>query len=319
MSGRVMSERAVSQGTRIHGARLWRLQRSERIAGFLLIAPIAVFFAVFVGWPILHAMYLSLTQWAGFGSPQFIGFGNFTRMVADPVAQRAFLVTILYAVITTVLQTAIPLVIAVLLSRVWNGLSVVVRTILFIPGIVSFVVSGVLWKLIYDPNLGSLNKTLRGIGLGNLATNWLSNPSTALPAIIVVSLWGAVGTNMLIYFAGLKSVDPTYYEAAMVDGAGAWQQFRYITIPGLRVITAIVLSLNLMNGFKVFDLIFVMTGGGPNHATEVFGTYLYSLAFGSIAGSIPQLGYGSAFSVVVMALCAVAVAIQVTLSRRAAR
>jgi ABC-type sugar transport system permease subunit len=173
--------------------------------------------------------------------------------------------------------------------------------------------------LIYDPNLGSLNKLLRGIGLDDLATNWLSDPRTAMPAIIVVSLWGAVGMNMLIFFAGLQSVGPTYYEAAMVDGAGPLQQFRHITIPGLRVVTAIVLSLNLMNGFKVFDIIFVMTGGGPNHASEVFGTYLYSLAFGSTAGSIPQLGYGSAFSVVVMALCGIAVAVQVTLSRRAAR
>jgi ABC-type sugar transport system permease subunit len=309
----------MSDGVVSSGARLWRLQRSERIAGFSFVAPITVFFAVFVGWPILFAMYLSLTRWSGFGTPQFIGLENYRRMLADPVAQRAFVLTIAYALVTTVLQTAVPLGIAVLLNNVWRGLSVVVRTILFIPGIVSFVVSGVLWKLIYDPNLGSLNKLLRGIGLDDLATNWLSDPRTAMPAIIVVSLWGAVGMNMLIFFAGLQSVDPTYYEAAMVDGAGPLQQFRHITIPGLRVVTAIVLSLNLMNGFKVFDIIFVMTGGGPNHASEVFGTYLYSLAFGSTAGSIPQLGYGSAFSVVVMALCGIAVAVQVTLSRRAAR
>lgn len=297
----------------------WRLQRSERIAGYAFIIPITVLFALFVGWPILKAVYLGFTTWSGFGAPHFTGFANYVRMWNDPVAQQAFGTTILYAVVTTVLQTAIPLFIAVLLANVWRGLSTVIRTLLFIPGIVSFVVSGVLWKLIYDPNLGTLNKALKSIGLGSLATNWLANPATALPAIMVVSLWGAIGANMLIYFAGIQGVDPTYYEAAEIDGAGSWQKFRYVTVPSLRVVTAIVLSLNLMNGFKAFDLIFVMTGGGPAHATEVFGTYLYSLAFGSTAGSIPQLGYGSAFSVIVMLLCGVAVLVQVVLSRRAQR
>jgi ABC-type sugar transport system permease subunit len=301
------------------GSHLWRLQRSERLAGYVFSIPITVLFAVFVGWPIVFAIYLGFTSWSGFGSPTFTGFANYERMWNDPVARQAFITTIVYAIVTTVLQTVIPLFIAVLLNYVWSGLSVVIRTILFIPGIVSFVVSGVLWKLIYDPNLGTLNKALRGLGLDGLATNWLSNPATVLPAIIVVSLWGAIGTNMLIYFAGIQGVDPTYYEAAQIDGASRWQQFRFVTIPGLRVVTAIVVSLNLMNGFKVFDIIFVMTGGGPSHASEVFGTYLYSLAFGSTAGSIPQLGYGSAFSVIVMLLCGVAVAVQVFLTRRAQR
>lgn len=319
MSTHATVSQRPAAGRRSTGASLWKLQRAERVAGFGFVTPITVLFALFVGWPILFAIYLSFTRWSGFGVPQFTGVENYQRMLADPVARGAFLRTIVYAVVTTVLQTAIPLVVAVLLNSIWRTLSVVIRTVLFIPGIVSFVVSGVLWKLIYDPNLGSLNKGLKAIGLEGLTTNWLSNPSTAMPAIIVVSLWGALGMNMLIFYAGLQGVDPAYYEAAMVDGAGSLQQFRHITVPALRVVTAIVLSLNLMNGFKVFDIIFVMTGGGPNHASEVFGTYLYSLAFGSTAGSIPQLGYGSAFSVIVMLLCGVAVAVQVTLSRRAAR
>jgi ABC-type sugar transport system permease subunit len=296
-----------------------RLQRSERVAGYAFIVPITVLFALFVGWPILKAIYLGFTTWSGFGDPHFTGFANYVRMWHDPVARQAFVTTIVYAVVTTVLQTAIPLFIAVLLANVWKGLSTVIRTLLFIPGIVSFVVSGVLWKLIYDPNLGTLNNLLKSIGLGAWRQHWLSDPALVLPSIIVVSLWGAVGMNMLIFFAGIQGVDPTYYEAAQVDGASRWQQFRYVTVPSLRVVTAIVLSLNLMNGFKVFDLIYVMTAGGPNHASEVFGTYLYSLAFGSTAGSIPQLGYGSAFSVIVMLLCGVAVLVQIVLSRRASR
>ena len=300
-------------------ASAWRLHRSERIAGYTFIVPITVLFALFVGWPIVRAVYLGFTTWSGFGAPRFTGLDNYARMLHDPVAQHAFLITIIYAVVTTVLQTAIPLVVAVLLANVWSGLSVVVRTILFIPGIVSFVVSGVLWKLIFDPNLGTLNQALKSLGLGDLALPWLADGRTALPAIMLVSLWGGLGANMLIYFAGIQGVDPALYEAAQIDGAGSWQRFRYVTIPALRGVTAIVLSLNLMNGFKAFDLIFVMTGGGPSHATDTFGTYLYSLAFGSAGGSIPQLGYGSAFSVVVMLLCGVAVLVQVALTRRAQR
>jgi len=283
------------------------------------LVPTVVLFALFVGGPILYAIGLSFTDWRGFGAATFTGSANYTRMFGDPVAQRAFVVTILYAVVMTVLQTIIPLVVAVLVDFVWNGLSVVVRTILFIPAVVSFVVSGVLWKLIYDPNIGTLNQMLKTIGLGQFAQPWLSNPATVLPSILVVSLWGALGLNMLIFFAGIQGVDPTLYEAAQVDGASKIQQFFYITIPGLRVITAIVVALNLMNGFKVFDIIYVMTGGGPSHASDVFGTYLYTLAFGSTSGSVPQLGYASAFSVVVMVLCGLAVLFQVGLSRRADR
>ncbi len=319
VAGRARDVSGTRAPAQLARRRAWRLQRSERIAGFLFVTPISVLFVLFVGWPIIRAIYLSLTRWSGFGSPQFTGVANYTRMVQDPVAGTAFRNTIFFAVLSTVLQTVVPLIIAVLLNTVWRGLSVVLRTLLFVPGIVGFVVSGVLWKLIYDPNLGTLNTTLARIGAASLQHRWLSDPRLVMWSLLVVSLWGAVGMNMLIFFAGIQGVDHTLYEAAQVDGATAWAQFRYVTIPSLRIVTAIVISLNLMNGFKVFDLVYVMTAGGPNHASEVFGTYLYSLAFGSTAGSIPQLGYGSAFSVIVMALCSVAVLVQMLLTRMARR
>jgi ABC-type sugar transport system permease subunit len=196
---------------------------------------------------------------------------------------------------------------------------IVVRTILFIPGTVSFVVSGVLWKLIYDPNVGTLNRVLGAIGLEGLQHIWLADRATVLPAIMVVAIWGGVGMNMLIFFAGIQGIDPGLYEAAQVDGANAFQKFFHITVPSLRVVTGIVVSLGLLNGFKIFDIIYVITGGGPNHASEVFGTYLYNLAFGSTSGSLPQFGYASAFSVVVMIMCILAVVIQMAITRRAER
>ncbi len=295
------------------------LRRSQRIAGYLFVLPTFALFLGFVLWPILRTTYLSLTRWGGFGSPQFIGLDNYTRMLGDPVARRALVVTLVLTAVTTVILTFLGLLTAVLVNVVWKHVGVLVRTILFIPGIVSFVVSGVLWKLIYDPNIGTLNQLLGSIGLDSLQHPWLADSRTVLPAIVVVTVWGGLGFNMLIFFAGIQGIDPSLYEAAAVDGANTVQQFWNITVPSLRVVTGLVVSLGLLNGFKAFDIIYVMTGGGPNHGSEVLGTYLYSLAFGSTSGSIPQLGYASAFSVVTMILCTIAVIAQLWLTRRADR
>jgi len=283
------------------------------------VLPTLALFLAFVGWPILQTIYLSLTKWSGFGDKAFVGADNYSRMLSDPVAQRALVVTLVFTAATTVVQTVLGMLIAVLVNEVWRQVGIVVRTILFIPGIVSFVVSGVLWKLIYDPNIGTLNRLLGSLGLEGLQHTWLADRATVLPAIILVAIWGGIGMNMLIFFAGIQGIDPGLYEAAAVDGANPVQRFLHITVPGLRVVTGIVVSLGLLNGFKVFDIIYVMTGGGPNHASEVFGTYLYNLAFGSTSGSLPQFGYASAFSVVVMIMCILAVVVQMAITRRAER
>jgi|tagenome__1003787_1003787.scaffolds.fasta_scaffold20843436_2 ABC-type sugar transport system permease subunit len=296
-----------------------RLKRSQRLAGYLFVLPTLALFLAFVGWPILQTIYLSLTKWSGFGDKAFVGADNYSRMLSDPVAQRALVVTLVFTAATTVVQTVLGMLIAVLVNEVWRQVGIVVRTILFIPGIVSFVVSGVLWKLIYDPNIGTLNRLLGSLGLEGLQHTWLADRATVLPAIILVAIWGGIGMNMLIFFAGIQGIDPGLYEAAAVDGANPVQRFLHITVPGLRVVTGIVISLGLLNGFKVFDIIYVMTGGGPNHASEVFGTYLYNLAFGSTSGSLPQFGYASAFSVVVMIMCILAVVVQMAITRRAER
>ncbi|WP_193103903.1 carbohydrate ABC transporter permease [Brachybacterium sp. FME24] len=289
------------------------------VAGYGFVLPTMVLFVLFVGYPILHTFYLSTAQWSGFGEASFIGLDNFVRAAGDPVVQRAFLLTVGWALATTVLQTALPLVIAAMVAAVPGPVSVVVRTALFMPGIVSFVVSGVLWRLIYDPNFGTLNAAIQKLGFEDFNHPWLGSADSAIPALLVVAVWQGVGMSMLIFFAGIQGIDPGLNEAAMVDGAGVLQRFRHVTLPSLRFVTAIVLALNLMNGFKVFDLIYVMTGGGPNNSTQVLGTYLYGLAFGSASGSVPQLGYASSLSVVVMALCTVAVLFQMRLSRRAGR
>ena len=298
-------------------ARVRPTARTRRWAvGYLFVLPIALFFAVFVGFPFLRSFYLSLTEWSGFTSPRFIGLRNFQSLADDPVFWKALRTTIVYTAVTTILQTTLPMLLAVFINIGWRG-GVVFRTLLFIPVIVSFVVTALLWQLIYDPNFGTLNQVLRAVGLDALAHPWLADPRTVVPAIMLVSLWQSLGFYMLIFLAGLQGIDPNLYEAARIDGAGARQEFLKITVPMLRTVTAVVVLLNLINGFNTFDVIYVMTGGGPNRASEVLGTYLYKLAFGTESGATPSFGYATAISMVVFGLCVVAAVAQLRVSRRA--
>ncbi|RMI44828.1 carbohydrate ABC transporter permease [Streptomyces triticirhizae] len=290
--------------------------RSAALAGYLFVLPTVALFSVFVAYPFLRSMYLSLTRWSGFGTPDFVGLENFDNLVSDPVFWDALTTTLVFTLACTVLQTAVPLLLAVLLNRGWR-LGVVFRTVIFVPAVVSFVVTGSLWQMVYDPNFGQLNQFLEGIGLGSLAQPWLADTTTVLPALVVVSLWQAAGLYMLIYLAGLQGIDPVLYEAARIDGATAYQRFRHVTVPMLRRVTAVVVLLNVVNGFKTFDVIYVMTGGGPNRASEVLGTYLYGLAFGSSAGAVPSFGYATAISMVVFVLCLLATLVQVRVNRKA--
>jgi ABC-type sugar transport system permease subunit len=300
----VRRRRGRQMGTRTHQA----------VVGYVFILPILVFFAIFVAYPFVRSFYLSLTQWSGFGSPNFVGIRNFRNLMSDEVFWKALRDTVLFTAVTTVLQTVLPMLLSVLLNKGWRG-SVLFRTLLFIPAIISFVVTGVLWQLLYDPNFGTLNEGLRAIGLGGLAHAWLAEPHLVLPALMLVSLWQSLGLFALIFIAGLQGIDPTLYEAARIDGATGWQQFRSITVPQLKVVTGVVITLNILNGLKVFDLIYVMTQGGPNHSSEVLGTYLYNLAFGSAAGGTPSLGYSTAISMIVFVLCMVATLVQFRISR----
>jgi multiple sugar transport system permease protein len=306
-SERATGRRRARQRGR-QGGRYW--------AGYLFVLPTVLLFLAFVAWPMVRAVYYSFTIYSGYGTPRFAGLDNFARLGQDPVFRDALIATLGFTAVTTILQTVVPMAVAVLVTTLWRRSGVIVRTILFLPSVISFVVTAILWQLIYDPNLGVLNRMLTSLGLPGLTEQWLGNPGTVLPAITVVSLWQSLGLYMLIFFAGLQGIDPTLYEAARIDGANAWQRLIRITVPNLRTITGLVITLNIINGMKTFDLIFVMTQGGPHHASDVLGTYLYSLAFGTLAGSVPQIGYGTAVSIVVVALCAVAVLVQFAVNRR---
>jgi ABC-type sugar transport system permease subunit len=289
-------------------------RRAERIAGLAMTLPALAFFAVFVGYPITQTILIGFQRWNAISAPEWIGLENYRRMLDDPVFRRALILTLVLTAAMTFLLTVLPMLVAVLFAQGWGRFGTLYRTILFIPSVISWVVTGGLWRLILEPNLGSLNSLLSRFGLEELRHNWLGDPGLVKYVIVVVAVWQQLGLYVVIFYAGLQSIDPTLYEAARVDGASGVQQLRSITVPMLRPVTLVVITLNLLNGIKLFDVIWVMTEGGPVNASQVLGTYMYRVAFAN--PGLPDFGYGSALSTVILVLCLGAVMFQINLSRR---
>jgi ABC-type sugar transport system permease subunit len=230
-----------------------------------------------------------------------VGLQNYWNLLHDRIFLMALEHTAYFAVATVILQTVIPLLVASLLNSRIRG-SVVFRAIYFMPVVISLAITGMLWSIIYEPNFGVLNTLLNDLGLGGLTRFWLSDNTTVIPCLIVVSVWQSLGFFVVIYFAGLQGIPQELYESAALDGANAWRRLIHITVTLLAPITTVVVVLNTIGGIQVFDQVFVMTGGGPDHASETLGTYLYTVAFGNSAASNSQLGYSAAIGVVILVL-----------------
>jgi ABC-type sugar transport system permease subunit len=266
----------------------------------LFILPAVLIQIIFMAVPLIDAIGLSFQSWDGLSSPKWVGFRNYVLLVQDRVFWLALVHTAYFVVVTVVFQTTIPLLIAVLVgSRLVKG-SVIFRTIYFMPVVISLTISGLLWSMIYEPNFGVLNDFLRSIGLKRFALLWLADKATVMPSIIVVSIWQSMGFYLVIFFAALQNIPQELYDSAAIDGANAWRRLISVTIPLLSPVVTVVVVLNTIHGIKVFDQVWVMTTGGPNHASDTLSTHLYSLAFGAGGSSNPVLGYASAIGVVIL-------------------
>jgi ABC-type sugar transport system permease subunit len=282
----------------------------------MFVLPAVGLFAVFVAYPLLSGAYYSLFRWAGYGEPEFRGFGNYQVLFSDPHFRHALAVTAVYTVAATVLQTFVPMFIAILLTKGFKG-SIIFRTMIFIPTTISLTITGLLWRLAFSETGGMVNNALSLLGLDSLNRPWLADGKAVLPIIMLVSLWQSMGYYMLIYYAGLQGLDPALIESAQVDGANAWQQMWRITVPLLRPVTVVVVTLNLLNGVKVYDLIYALTMGGPKRASESLAIYLYSLAFGSENGGRPAFGYADAIGVFLMVAAGILFAVMAKMRKRA--
>jgi raffinose/stachyose/melibiose transport system permease protein len=288
------------------------LRRTQAYYGALFVVPGLLIYTVFMLFPFFATIYLSFTNWDGV-SPErdFVGLANYARMFGDATAIKAFVNNVVWVVLGTIAPVVLGLFEALL---VWTGSqrgSLFFRTLFFLPFVLPLVVVGIVWQWIYHPLFGVLNSVLDAVGLDSLSRGWLADPHAALYAVLIAAIWGATGFCFLILHAALQNVDISTVEASMIDGANWFQRARNVIIPQIAPQLTMVTAVTLIGGFAVFDIIFVMTGGGPGNASEVLATYTYKTAFQQ-----NQAGYGSALAMLITILSLVSAVVFVRLRER---
>ncbi|NUP01729.1 MAG: sugar ABC transporter permease [Nonomuraea sp.] len=283
-------------------------RRREAAAGLLFAGPAIVIFAVFMFWPLVKVLWISFQKTSGFGISKWIGLRNYQDILADPVFWRALLNTALYTAISVPLCLVAGLAAALLLNPAMPGRGLL-RAIFYLPAVISGVSSAIIATWMFNEDLGVVNKVLGLAGLGPV--HWQSEGLPALLSLVSVSLWIGLGFNMVVYLAALQGIPRTVYEAARCDGAGRWQTLRSITFPSLGPTTFFLIVIGVINSFQVFDIVYVMTGGGPGNSTTMLVTYAYSTGFEQ-----RQQGYASAIGVVLYLIVLVMTVLQWRINRR---
>lgn len=279
-----------------------RLVKGESAAAYAFVTPTFLLLGVFILLPMAGALVISFQKTNGFGAGTFTGLGNYQTLINDSLFWRSTVNTILFTVIVTPLSMALGLGAAVLLNSVLPARGLF-RSILIVPMAVSGIATALIATLIFDENSGILDKLLRFLGLPDVA--WQSGGAAAFASVVLITLWWRVGFNMLIYLAGLQGVGEDVYEAARLDGANGWQRFRYMTVPLVGPSSFFLLIMNVIYSFQVFDIIFVLTGGGPRNATSVLVTYAYDTGFVT-----RDQGYAAAIGMVLLLIMLLFTAIQ---------
>ena len=292
--------------TTLNTSRRPRWVRST-LAGYAFLAPSLVLLGLFVFLPLGWAFVISLKQTNGFGDGAFVGLANYGRLLTDPVFWRVTLNTALFTIIVVPVSMALGLGLAMLMNSVLP-VRALFRTIIVLPMVISGVATALIGVLIYDQNNGIANKLLRVIGLEGIP--WQSSGPGAFASVVLVTLWWRIGFNMIIYLAALQGVSPELYESARIEGANARQQLRYITWPMVGPSTFFLLIMNVIHSFQVFDVIFVLTQGGPGNSTSVLVTYAYTNGF-----LIRDQGYATAIGIFLLVITLVFTAIQWRVSR----
>ena len=266
------------------------------IVGFLL--PAAILYTTLVLLPVAQAIYYSFWRWNGLGPLQnFIGMDNYLRLLSDKVFVGALGHNLQLVALSVLIQLPLALGLALLVRGIARGRATF-RTIFFMPFVLSEVVTGVIWNFIYRPDGGLINSLLQSIAPSLKETALLANPNTVLYALFGVITWKFFGYHMILYIAGLQNIPAELEEAAQIDGCGKLQTLRYITIPLLGNTIRLSIYLSVLGSLQFFDLIWVMTTGGPVNASDTMATYLYKFGFQRF-----QLGYGSAIAVIIFLIC----------------
>lgn len=266
--------------------------------GYGFLIPSLIFYVAFVIYPFIDMLRLSLFQSRGLvPEPSFVGLDNYALLLEDSRFWSDFVNNIIWSVATLILPLTIGFLIAVILARGNIVGRTFFRVVYFIPVTFSQVVVAIVFIWIFQPRWGVVNTSLTALGLGELARPWLADPDFALYALIIAGVWGQIGLFMVVFLAGLQKIPNDLYDAARVDGANAFQEMVSITIPSLRQEITLMVVLSMIISFKVFDIVQVLTRGGPFNQTEVLGYYIYELAFRQF-----NWGYASTVSVVLTAI-----------------
>ena len=280
---------------------------------YLYVLPAVAIFALFIAFPVGFAGWLSFHSWNGFtslGDAPDVGFSNYRLAGSDPIFHQALTNTITYTIAATAAQMVIAFILAFTLWHYRPRFATALRALYFFPAVLSMVVIGLVWRQLLAPN-GPVDLFVQHLGLPSV--DWLGSPSLVLWVIVWVSTWQWSGWTMILYLAGMVGIPGEIVEAAKIDGAASWAVLRHIVVPSIRHVTALALLLNVVGAFQVFTTIYVMTGGGPNHASETLGTYSWWVAFSSYGPE--QLGYAATIAMVMVVVLFVFSLIRVRLSR----
>ncbi len=299
----------VQRGPRTKGISRWR----NELVGLGFVLPFLIAYALFLLWPVLLGLRMSFYNWnlAGGGTSDFRGLGNYQELFGDPNFWSSLWHTILFTVLSTPVLVVLALVLALLINRAIPA-KWLFRLAFFAPFVLPVTVVVLIWNWLFTPGFGLINSIITAIGLPSV--NWLTDPHVAMTSVVIVTVWWTVGSNFLLYSAGLQQIPHELYEASAIDGAGAWAQIRRITIPMLGRITTLIVILQVIASLQVFSQIFLLTSGGPDFVTRPVIQYIYETGFSSF-----RVGFASAASYVLFVLILVVTAGQFTLLQRQQR
>lgn len=267
----------------------------------MLVFPGLLIFSFAVLFPIVKSFFYGMTDWQGIGEYNIVGFDNYKKVILDDKVFRTSLANAaLLAAMTVFIQHPLAMFFAIVIDRIKGRLESFFRAVFFIPCVISIVVTSKMWVNLFNSHYGLVNKILDFISLGYLRRDWLGDPDVAIFSVIFVIMWQGFGYAFLIYYSGIKGVPEEIYEAARIDGTNSWQQFTRITLPMLKPVIFVNISIAITSSLKQMEPIFLMTNGGPGTKTQFVANYLYTQAFNA-----KKYGYANAISVVFVAVCVI--------------
>lgn len=265
-------------------------ENKGKAAPYLFMLPALVIYLSVIIFPVFYSLWISLQSGTGINNLKFSGFTNYAKMFQDKVFWMSFQHTIVWIVLTVVVTTTVSLMLAVLMNQKFAGRTFF-RAFFYFPSVISAIAVAIIWRWIYNPQIGFINQLAKMLGM-DFTQTWISTPKTALIALFIASLWQAIGQPMILFLAGLAGVSPDVLEAASIDGANGFQTFFRITVPLMRDTFIMVISTLLIAAMKVYDVVKGLTDGGPNNATQVLASYMYSQVF-----QYNNIGYGTAIAI----------------------